>query len=203
MANFNLNDYVQVNDRIMKFYEKYTDGSIQTELLKWENGVVVMKAYAYRNPDDPRPATGHAYEKEDATYINKTSALENCETSAVGRALAMLGFEIKKSIASREEVGNAVEQQKQLETKPPTSNQGKPTNTNGQTPQQLPASGQNNGSKTGTETNGQSAEQTIYCDECTLAIVDEKPKNVKAYSERYWGRCLCKDCQKKVPKKAS
>jgi hypothetical protein len=48
-----------------------------------------------------------AYEKENSSFINKTSALENCETSAVGRALAILGFEIKKSVASYEEVANA------------------------------------------------------------------------------------------------
>jgi hypothetical protein len=46
-------------------------------------------------------------EKEGSTFINKTSHIENCETSAVGRALAMMGFEIKKSVASREEVANA------------------------------------------------------------------------------------------------
>ena len=59
-------------------------------------------------------ATGHAYEQEGSTYINKTSALENCETSAVGRALALAGFEIKKSIASKEEVEAAQEKQEIL-----------------------------------------------------------------------------------------
>jgi hypothetical protein len=113
--NFNnrLKDYVEVNVRIQKFYEKYPDGSIQTEIVSWEDGVIVMKAYAFRTPDDPRPATGHAYEKEGSTQVNRTSALENCETSAVGRALALLGFEIKKSVASKEEVENAIHQQEQ------------------------------------------------------------------------------------------
>jgi hypothetical protein len=59
-------------------------------------------------------ATGHAYEQEGSTYINKTSALENCETSAVGRALALAGFEIKKSIASKEEVEAAQAKQEVL-----------------------------------------------------------------------------------------
>ena len=111
MASFDLNDYVQVNERIEKFYEKYPEGSIQTEIIANENGVVIFKAYAYRNQEDTKPATGHAMEKEGSTYINKTSHIENCETSAVGRALAMLGFEIKKSVASREEVENAKLQQ--------------------------------------------------------------------------------------------
>jgi hypothetical protein len=109
-----LKDYVEVNVRIQKFYEKYPEGSIQTEIVSWENGVIVMKAYAYRTPDDPKPATGHAYEKEGSSQVNRTSALENCETSAVGRALANAGFEIKKSVASKEEVENAIHQQEQL-----------------------------------------------------------------------------------------
>lgn len=110
-GNFDLNDYVQVNERIEKFYEKYPNGSIQTEMLHLAEGVVVFKAYAYREPGDERPCTGHAYEKEGSSFINKTSFIENCETSAVGRALAMMGFEIKKSIASQEEVANARLQQ--------------------------------------------------------------------------------------------
>lgn len=108
---YDVNDYVQVNERIEKFYEKYPEGSIQTEIQSIVDGVVIFKAYAYRDREDTRPATGHAYEKENSSFINKTSYIENCETSAVGRALAMLGFEIKKSIASKEEVENAKLQQ--------------------------------------------------------------------------------------------
>lgn len=111
MAGYNVDDYVQVNERIEKFYEKYPEGSIQTELIHNENGQVIFKAFAYRDKEDTKPAIGHAMEKEGSSYINKTSHVENCETSAVGRALAMLGFEIKKSIASKEEVENAKLQQ--------------------------------------------------------------------------------------------
>lgn len=111
-----LKDYVEVNVRIMKFYEKYPEGRITTELVKWENDVIVMKATAYRDNQDIPASTGYAYEKEGSSFINKTSALENCETSAVGRCLAILGFEIKKSVASREEVANA--QLQQLNIKP-------------------------------------------------------------------------------------
>ena len=103
-----LKDYVEVNVRVEKFHEKYPYGRIHTEIVSWNDGVVVMKAEVYRDISDSFPsATGHAYEKEGSSFINKTSALENCETSAVGRALALLGFEIKKSIASKEEVENA------------------------------------------------------------------------------------------------
>jgi hypothetical protein len=117
VPNFDLNDYVQVNERIEKFYKQYPNGSIQTEIVHNAESQVIIKAYAYRDQDDKRPATGHAMEKEGSSYINKTSHIENCETSAVGRALAMLGFEIKKSIASREEVQNAVHQQNNLATR--------------------------------------------------------------------------------------
>jgi hypothetical protein len=113
-GNFNLNDYVQVNERIEKFYDKYPDGSIQTEIVSNANGEIIIKAYAYKNQEDKHPTTGHAMEKEGSSFINKTSHIENCETSAVGRALAMMGFEIKKSVASKEEVENAKLQQEEL-----------------------------------------------------------------------------------------
>ena len=103
-----LKDYIEVNVRIMKFYEKYPEGRILTEIVKWENEVIVMKATAYRDEKDIPASTGYAYEKEGSSFINKTSALENCETSAVGRCLAILGFEIKKSVASKEEGANAM-----------------------------------------------------------------------------------------------
>lgn len=111
MAGYNIDDYVTVNTRIEKFYEQYPTGSIQTELISLQNGICIFKAYAYRDKEDTKPCVGHAYEKEGSSFINKTSYIENCETSAVGRALAMMGFEIKKSIASKEEVENAKLQQ--------------------------------------------------------------------------------------------
>ncbi len=73
-----LKDYVEVNERIMKFYEKYPEGRITTDIVSWEKGVVVMKATAYRDSSDVIASTGYAYEKEDSSFINKTSALENC-----------------------------------------------------------------------------------------------------------------------------
>lgn len=109
-----LEGYIEVNVRIQRFWEKFPAGRISTEIYSWVDGVVVVKAAAYRDIKDEFPAaTGFAYEREGSTFINKTSALENCESSAVGRALAILGFEIKKSVASKEEVANAMHQQKQ------------------------------------------------------------------------------------------
>jgi hypothetical protein len=110
-----LSDYITVNERIIKFYEKYPDGRIIPELISWNDGVVLMKATVYRDHETQNPiSVGHAYEVEGSTFINRTSVIENAETSAVGRALALAGFEIKKSVASREEVENAVEQQEIL-----------------------------------------------------------------------------------------
>jgi hypothetical protein len=85
-------------------------------MLSNENGVCIFKAKVYA---DDNGATllgvGHAYEREDSTFINKTSYIENCETSAVGRALGMLGLGIDTSVASAEEVQNAINNQGQDE----------------------------------------------------------------------------------------
>lgn len=120
-----LKDYVEVNVRIERFYQKYPNGRINTHIESNDNGVVIMKADVYRDMSDAFPSsTGHAYEKEGSSYINKTSYIENCETSAVGRALAILGFEIKKSVASKEEVANAQHQQNQTQPQQPKPTQG-------------------------------------------------------------------------------
>lgn len=98
-----LKDYVSVNERLMKFREEYPDGIIHTEIIKWtDDGTIVMKAVIYRNPEEFERgvyiAVGHAYEQEGSSYINNGNALENCETSAVGRALAFMGYEIKSRL---------------------------------------------------------------------------------------------------------
>lgn len=108
-------DYVEVNQRIKAFRMLYPTGTIQTEMISNENGVCVFKAIVGYYNDDTSIlhvlGTGTAYEKENSTFINKTSYIENCETSAVGRALGMCGLGIDKSIASAEEVINAVNNQ--------------------------------------------------------------------------------------------
>ena len=102
-------EYAEVNQRIKVFRMLYPDGFIRTTLISNDNGVCVMKAEVGAN--DYVLATGTAYEKEDSSFINKTSYIENCETSAVGRALGMLGIGIDTSIASYEEVSNAINNQ--------------------------------------------------------------------------------------------
>ncbi len=107
-------NYAEVNQRIKAFRMVYPDGSITTQMLSNNCGVCVFKASVYDN--ETLLGTGHAYEKEDSSYINKTSYIENCETSAVGRALAMCGFGIDVAIRSAEEEENA--QLQQTEIKP-------------------------------------------------------------------------------------
>lgn len=107
MANFDLSKYIPVHSRITSFYEKYPDGRIVTELvsLNEDSGFVCIKASAFRNRDDAEPSsTGHAFEVRGQGYVNNTSHIENGETSAIGRALANLGFAIENGIASREEM---------------------------------------------------------------------------------------------------
>lgn len=112
-----IGDYVEVNQRVMAFRKLYPEGRIDTELLYDNDGKCSFKAYIYRNIEDEKPlATGTAYEKENSTFINKTSYIENCETSAVGRALGFLGIGIDTSIASKEEVINAVINQEEKPT---------------------------------------------------------------------------------------
>ncbi|HEY9401372.1 MAG TPA: hypothetical protein VIQ24_01670 [Pyrinomonadaceae bacterium] len=105
--NDRFEDYVPVAERLERFYERFPDGRVITHIIEHnsESGFVLMRAEVYRSPDDAQPAaTGHAFEVRGESYVNKTSYIENCETGSVGRALALLGFEVKRGIASREEL---------------------------------------------------------------------------------------------------
>lgn len=115
MANFNLENYVPVHERIEKFYSAHPEGRIVTNLQKLsDEGFVLFQASVYRDSVSAEPAaTGHAYEMAGQGYINKTSHIENCETSAIGRALANLGIEVSRGIASREEMQKVERMQNQ------------------------------------------------------------------------------------------
>jgi hypothetical protein len=102
--------YVEVNERIKYFREHFKGWSLESDLLSLEDGVCVIRA-TIRDENGVVKANGLAYEKENSTFINKTSYIENCETSAWGRALGNLGIGIDTSIASAEEVINAVNNQ--------------------------------------------------------------------------------------------
>lgn len=108
-------EYVEVNQRVTAFRMVYPTGSITSEILSLEDGVCVIKATC-ADENGSILGTGHAYEKENSSFINKTSYIENCETSAVGRALGMAGFGIDTSICSAEELENALLNQEASET---------------------------------------------------------------------------------------
>ena len=108
--------YVLVNERIKAFWEIYPKGRIVTDILSMENDMCVIRAKIFTDREDNIPAaTGTAYERESSSFINKTSFIENCETSAIGRALGILGIGIDTSVASAEEVENAIENQKKID----------------------------------------------------------------------------------------
>lgn len=114
-GNTTVKDYAEVNQRIKAFRQLFPMGIIETGIVGLENGVCTIKASVYADKETLL-ATGHAQEKEGSTYINERSHVENCETSAVGRALGMLGIGIDTSIASYEEVANAMLNQDKQET---------------------------------------------------------------------------------------
>ncbi len=110
-------EYAIVNERIRAFRMVYPGGAITTDIISMADGVVVMKATVCAE-DGTVLGTGTAYEKEGSSYINKTSYIENCETSAVGRALGMCGFGIDTAVCSAEEVRNAIRQQENTDDNP-------------------------------------------------------------------------------------
>lgn len=107
-------DYAEVNQRVKAFRMVYPTGLIETEIVSNDGDVCVIKATAGYYAEDGhfvKLATGTAFEVQSSSYINKTSYVENCETSAVGRCLGFCGFGIDTSICSAEELNNALVQQ--------------------------------------------------------------------------------------------
>ena len=101
-------DYVTVDQRVLYFNETYTNGCIKTKLIKMVGNMIIVRARVYPNMETPqRYFTGYAQEVIGEGIVNKTSALENAETSAVGRALAMMGIGVIESIASADEMNKA------------------------------------------------------------------------------------------------
>ena len=126
-TNIKGKEYAEVNQRVKAFRTLYPEGFITTEILCREGGLCIIKATVghYADGKSVILATGTAYEKEGSSQINRTSYIENCETSAVGRALGMAGFGIDTSITSADEMTNALLQQntsdvqKTVQTEPP------------------------------------------------------------------------------------
>lgn len=113
-GDFKGRKYAEVPQRVKVFRILYPQGFILTDMISNEDGTCIFRASAgYYDENGNRIVlgTGTAYEREGSTYINKTSYIENCETSAVGRALGFLHIGSEETIASLEEVVNAVTQQ--------------------------------------------------------------------------------------------
>jgi hypothetical protein len=92
-----MDSYEPVADRIAKFWEKYPQGRIHTEIKLINETEIVIMASIFTDRDDTRPAAiDFAQETRGSSAINKTSFIENCSTSAIGRALSALGFQSKK-----------------------------------------------------------------------------------------------------------
>lgn len=115
-------EYVQVKDRISYFNEKYPNGSIKTSMLSQSDAdMVVMIAKVTPDMDKPeRYFSGHSQARwaDKSSFVNATSAMENAETSAVGRALAMMGIGIIESVSSADEVKKSVQSQSTASDEP-------------------------------------------------------------------------------------
>jgi hypothetical protein len=117
-TNIRGKQYVEVNERI-KFFrqeEQYKNWTIMSDFTALDSEQCVCKA-TIADETGRVIATGHAHEVQAASNINKTSYVENCETSAIGRALAMLGIGIDTSIASANEVSDAIAKQESKSSK--------------------------------------------------------------------------------------
>ena len=102
---FNLDDYEPVEVRLEKFWKEHEDGRIETELLEASKDRFIIMARLYRTEADAKAwTTGIAEETVASRGVNQTSALENCETSAIGRALANAGYATKGKRPSKEEM---------------------------------------------------------------------------------------------------
>jgi hypothetical protein len=102
---FNLEDYETVEERLVKFWKEHPDGRIDTTLVESTLQRFIVKAAVYRTEVDAQAwTTGYAEETVSTRGVNSTSALENCETSAIGRALANAGYVTKGKRPSREEM---------------------------------------------------------------------------------------------------
>lgn len=105
MAHFNLDDYETVEERLIKFWKDNPNGRIETKLLEASPSRFIVGSSVYRTSDDSSPwATGLAEETVQGRGVNATSALENCETSSIGRALANAGYATKGKRPTREEM---------------------------------------------------------------------------------------------------
>jgi len=127
-TNIRGKQYVEVNERI-KFFrqeDEYKNWTLSTEFTALDSDMCVCKAIV-ADPSQRIIASGHAHEERSSSHINKTSYVENCETSAIGRALAMMGIGIDTSIASANEVNDAIAKQNNTAEVIPSKGVAKPS----------------------------------------------------------------------------
>lgn len=172
-------EYVEVNQRVKGFRMLYPEGTIETEVNYLEGGMVVIKATV--SNDGKVLATGISYEVEGSNNINKTSFVENCETSAVGRALGFLGLGIDTSICSADELNIALEKQSQYTKK----SEPKKDEYKSSTPQAFVKC----------EGCGGTIKPTLKKDGSEMSVLD-----MKLFSLKNYGKTLCADCMKKATK---
>ena len=103
---FDLSQYATVEERLTQFWSDHPDGAIITEIAHREENIIVFKAYIYFERGGDLVSTGFAEEVRDASPVNRTSFVENAETSAIGRGLANANYAMKKR-PSREEMQKA------------------------------------------------------------------------------------------------
>lgn len=118
MPGFNLANYEPVEDRLARFWDEHPNGRVLTDLVPAPEGQWIIRSEVWRDGAAERPdATGYAHEIVTDRGVNSTSALENCETSSLGRALANLGYAPKGARPSREEMTKASQQRDPIEAK--------------------------------------------------------------------------------------
>ena len=120
MAHFNLNEYQTVQERIDLFWSKYDQGRFKLDIVSMTDNQVVIKASVWKNKADKHPDTvDFAEERIGTSPVNKISHVENCATSALGRAISALGgeFSPKGKRPSREEMAKVERSQKPVAKK--------------------------------------------------------------------------------------
>lgn len=164
-------NYVLVADRILFFNNNFPKGAIKTEIISVPGDPkIIYRASVYPDASDAeRVFIGHAQETEGQGYINKNSATENCETSAVGRALAMMGIGVIDSVASADEVYSA----KFKSSQPVQAPQKQTKSSNDTKPQEAPKN------------------KSFICEECGIVISPV----VANFSKTKYKKYLCRNCQ--------